>query len=376
MKSIFFFFTLATAVVSCTKQPAESASIIIGEYEALTGPESAYGTDTHRGIQLAVDLANVSGGVGGKKIILKTYDDQGRADEAMTAVERLIAKDHALVILGEVASTRSIAAAGVAQQYKVPMITPASTNPKVTQVGDYIFRICFIDPFQGLVMAKFALDSLNLRRGAIFTDVKSDYSVGLAQTFKEEFLRRGGKLVSELSYSGGDTDFKTQVVAFKSTHADFLFIPGYYTDVGLIARQARELSFKGVLLGGDGWDSTTLKDVAGSSIVGGYFSNHYSEEMKSAALTEFLGAYYKTYSETPNSSVALGYDAARIAIEAARSTENPSPKSIQKALLGISKFPGVTGSISFSKDRNVEKPAVVLKISPDFTFRFIATVQP
>lgn len=263
----------ATAPVNNT---ASDTEIPIGEYGSMTGNEATFGQMTHKGVMLAIDQVNEKGGVKGKKLVLSSLDDQGKPEEAATAVNRLINRHKVLAIIGEVASSRSLAAAPIAQQAGIPMISPSSTNPKVTEVGDHIFRVCFIDPFQGHVMAKFAYENLKIRKVAILRDVKSDYSVGLSDFFRDTFVRMGGEIVADVSYSGQDVDFKAQLTQIRTKKPEGIFIPGYYTEVGLIAQQARQLGIKAPLLGGDGWDSPKLFEIGKDAIKGGYFSNHYT----------------------------------------------------------------------------------------------------
>src|SRR5688572_6305255 len=238
---IVFTLLAASATVSAQEE------IIIGEFASLTGGSASFGQSSHKGTQLAVDELNAAGGVLGKKLKLIVEDDQSVAGQPATIVRKLITQDHAIAILGEVASSKSLEAAPICQQNKVPMISPASTNPKVTEVGDYIFRICFIDPFQGTVMSKFALEK-GFKKVAILTDVKQDYSVGLSEFFVKHFTANGGTVVKEQKYSTGDKDFKAQLTSIKSLKPDAIFVPGYYGEVSLIARQARQLQIKVPLL--------------------------------------------------------------------------------------------------------------------------------
>lgn len=242
---------------------------MIGEFAALTGATASFGQSAHRGVRMAIDEANVGGGVLGKKLRLVTEDDQSKAGEAATVVRRMISREKPVAIIGEVASSRSLEAAPICQQNKIPMISPASTNPKVTETGDYIFRVCFIDPFQGAVLAKFMLQR-GLTKAAILTDVKQDYAVGLADFFKDYFTKNGGTIVSEQSYSSGDKDFKAQLTSIRSTNPEAILVAGYYNEAGLIASQARELEIKVPLLGGDGWDSPSLVEVAGEAMEGNF----------------------------------------------------------------------------------------------------------
>lgn len=359
-------------------QAAQSGAneIVWGEYGSMTGSESTFGVSTHKGVMMAVEEANKAGGIKGKQIRVISYDDQGKADEAVTAVTKLITQDKVQLLLGEVASSRSIAAGAVAQQYKIPMVSPSSTNPKVTQIGEYIFRVCFIDPFQGSVMAKFAINNLKLKKAGIFRDIRSDYSVGLANFFAEEYKKLGGEIVADVAYSSGDMDFKSQLTSIKAKKPDLLFVPGYYTEVGLIARQARELGYKGTFLGGDGWDSEKLTEIAGEAILGGYFSNHYSHEDKNPVVQNFVAQYKAKYGEIPNGLAAMGYDAALVSIDAAKRAADLSPKAVRDALAQTTNFQGVTGIITINKDRDAVKPAVVLKVAGNQTYSYVTTINP
>lgn len=372
--------------LSCVKkQGASSGSlanaptgneILIGEYGSMTGSESTFGVSTHKGISMAIDEINKAGGINGKKLQLKQYDDQGQAAEAVTIVTKLITQDRVSLILGEVASSRSIAAGTVAQQYKIPMLSPSSTNPKVTQVGDFIFRVCFIDPFQGSVMARFAINNLKLKKAAVFRDIKADYSMGLANYFVEEYKKMGGEIVADVSYASGDMDFKSQLTSIKGKNPDVLFVPGYYTEVGLVARQARELGLKAVLLGGDGWDSEKLTEIGGSAIIGGYFSNHYSHEDKSPVVQNFVAQFKSRYGEVPSGLAAQGYDAAMVAADAIKRAKEITPKGFRDALAETKNFQGVTGMITINEQRNAVKPAVVLKVVGPQKFSYVTTINP
>src|SRR6202165_3826702 len=290
---------------------ADTAAIKVGEVGSMTGTEATFGTSSHNGIQLATDEVNNAGGIKGKKIQVIALDDQGKPEEAATAATRLISSEHVTALLGEVASTRSLFMAPKAQAAKVPMVSPSSTNEKVTAVGDYIFRACFIDPFQGFVMAKYAYSTLHLTKAPILRDVRNDYSVGLAKVFTENFTKLGGTITANESFSSGDVDFKAQLTNIKNTGPEALYVPGYYTDVGLIARQAREVGITAPLLGGDGWDSEKLYEIGGAALDGSYFSNHYSVDDPSPRIQEFVAKFKKTYGgQLPDLLAAHAYDAA------------------------------------------------------------------
>lgn len=368
--------------IACTKKDKASDTgvvqgdeILVGEYGSLTGSEATFGIMTNKGISLAIKQVNAAGGVKGKKLKVITLDDQGKSEEAATAVTKLITQNKVIAVLGEVASSRSLAAAPIAQQYKVPMISPSSTNPKVTEVGDYIFRVCFIDPFQGTVMAKFAADNLKAKKVAILTDVKSDYSTGLATFFKETFVKLGGEIVVEQSYQSGDIDFKGQLTSIKTAKPDAIFVPGYYTEVGLIARQARQLGLKQPLMGGDGWDSTKLYEIGKDAINGGYFSNHYTTESTDPAVQKFIADFKAEYGEVPDGLAAMGYDAAKVLIDALNRSTELSPKALRDAIAQTKDFPGVTGKISINEQRNAVKAAVVVQVDGARN-RYVTTVNP
>ncbi len=376
------FRLLATAVVAamvlsalaCGKRGAGD-EVLIGEYGSLTGTTATFGQSTDRAIKMAFDEINAAGGVLGRKVRVFVEDDQSKPEEAATAATKLINQNHVVAMLGEVSSSRSLAAAPLCQAAQIPMVSPSSTNPEVTRKGDYIFRVCFIDPFQGLVMAKFASETLKLKKVAILQDVRNDYSVGLKTFFGQKFKELGGEIVGEQSYSEGDSDFHAQLTQIKALNPEAIYIPGYYTEVGTIARQARELGITVPLLGGDGWDSPKLWEIGGEALNGCYFSNHYSVDDPSPLVQKFVSDYRKRYNQTPDALAALAYDAAKIladAMKRAGSTEGPK---VRDALAATKDFPGVTGTISINKERNAEKPAVVLKIE-NAKFVYVQTVKP
>jgi len=386
---------LALAVVACEKKtqpppapsaptpaaeapaspPAASDTILIGEVGSLTGSEATFGISARNGIELAINEANEEGGVRGKKLAVRVYDSQGKPEEAAQAVTRLIAQDKVAVIIGEAASSVSMAMAEKAQAAGVPQITYTSTAPEVTQKGDYIFRVCFIDPFQGRVMAKFAKENLKLNQVAVLTDNKAAYSIGLAKVFIEEFQKMGGQVVANESYSKGDTDFRAQLTAIKRVKPEGVFVPGYYTDVGLIARQARELGLKVPLLGGDGWESEKLFELGGSALNGSYFSNHYALDNPDPLLKAFAEKYQKIYGSQPDSVAALAYDATKLAIDAMKRAPDLSGKALRDAIAATKDFPGVAGKITLNEKRDAEKQAVVLKVENGKT-QFVTTVEP
>ena len=380
-------FAALIAVSGCTKKSDTTAgtdgaagatsteAIAIGEYGSMTGSEATFGISTHRGIEMAIEEKNKAGGVKGRQLNLISLDNQGKTGESAAAVTRLITQNKVVALLGEVASSRSLEAAPIAQQYKIPMISPSSTNPKVTEVGDQIFRVCFIDPFQGTVMAKFAIENLKAKRVAILRDVKSDYSVGLANYFAETLKAMGGEVVVDQSYQSGDIDFKGQLTAIRSKKPDAIFVPGYYTEVGLVARQAKQLGLKVPLLGGDGWDSSKLYEIGKEAINGNYFSNHYTTESTDPVTQDFIKRYKEKFNETPDGLAALGYDSARILIEAMERAATIDSKNIRDEIAKTKDYVGVTGKISLNEQRNAVKSAVVVKVDGN-TNRYVTTISP
>jgi branched-chain amino acid transport system substrate-binding protein len=375
--SIFFSFACVNKSGTGTTGPASDV-IKVGVYGDLTGQTSSFGQSTKNGIELAVEEINNAGGVGGKKIQLVIEDDQGRPEQAKTVVQKLISQDKVQAVLGEVASTNSLAAAPVAQEAKIPMITPSSTNPKVTETGDYISRVCFIDPFQGSVMAKFSANTLHAKTAAILGDVNSDYSKGLTQFFEDEFTKLGGKVVAKEAYTQTDPDFKGQLTKIRNLNPDVIYIPGYYGQVGIIAKQARELDMNMPLLGGDGWDSPEIWKLGGPSLKNTFISNHYSAENPAPEIQNFVKAYKAKFNVEPDSLAALAYDAAKVLADAIKRAGGASDSAKLKDAINSTKdFAGVTGKITLDSGRNAVKPAVVLELDPAASkLKYKETISP
>jgi branched-chain amino acid transport system substrate-binding protein len=353
-------------------------SIVIGEFASLTGSEATFGINSSNGVQLArEDIDRAGGLLGGRHIKMIVEDDQSKPGQPSAAVKKLVANDKAIAILGEIASSRSLEAAPICQEAKIPMVSPGSTNPKVTEVGDYIFRVCFIDSFQGTVMAKFALDHLHAKKVAILQDVKSDYSKGLAQYFGDYFKAHGGQIVVDRSFTGGgsDKDFRAQLTSIKAAKPDAIFVPGYYTEAGLIAKQARSLGIKVPLLGGDGWDSPKLAEIGGSAIDGCYFSTHFSTQDKNPKVQDFVKRYQAKFGAMPDGMAPLGYDAMMILGNAIKTAGSTDAAKIRDALASTKDFDGVTGKITIDAKRNATKSAVVLKVHGKQN-DYVTTVAP
>lgn len=371
------FAVAVSGLAGCNRGSGNANEILIGHYASMTGTEATFGRSTDNGIRMAIEEVNAVGGVDGKKIVLITEDDRGASGEAGIVVEKLITRDKVVAVLGEVASGLSLAGAPICQQYGIPMVSPSSTNPGVTKKGDMIFRVCYIDPFQGWVCAKFARESERLKadRAAILYDQSKAYAVGLQEEFEKSFTAMGGKIVMKQAYNADDPDVRTQLTALRGSDAQVIFVPGYYTDVGKIALQAKELNIKVPLLGGDGWDSEKLGQIAGDAIDGCFYSNHYSHEDQSPRVQEFIKKYQAKHSQIPDGLAALGYDAARILFEAMDRANSTDGKALAAELSKTKEFNGVTGNISIDAERNAVKPAVILEMK-NKTPTYVTTIEP
>jgi branched-chain amino acid transport system substrate-binding protein len=355
---------------------AGADAIRIGEFASLTGKEAAFGQSSHKGTLLAIDEINAGGGVLGRKIDFVYEDNRSTPGESATIAKKLITRDKVVALLGEVASGRSLEAAPIAQANHVPMISPSSTNPKVTETGDYIFRVCFTDPFQGKLLAEFAQRTLKAKRVAVFSDVSAPYSVGLAQYFVEPFKAAGGQIVAEQKYTGGDKDFKAQLTAIKAQNPDAIIVPGYYTDVGLIVTQARQLGIKVPMFGGDGWEAPELIQIAGNALEDTYYSTHFSPENSDPAVQKFVAAFKAKFGgETPDAMAALGYDSAMVLADAIKRAGTTDGDKVRDALAATRDYAGITGNTTLDAQRNATKPAVIITVK-DGKFKYLETVTP
>jgi len=347
----------------------------IGEVDPLTGGISQFGIGCHQGITLAFEELNAAGGVLGKKIELVTEDDQSKPGQSATVVRKLITQDKVVAILGDATSSATLESAPIAQSDKIPMITPSATNPRITEVGDFIFRVCFLDEFQGRVIARFAKQNLKAQHVAILTDTKQDYSVDLAKFFKDEFTKLGGTISVEQSYSTGDSDFRAQLTSIRAAKPDAIYVPGYYQEVGLIIRQGRQIGLKMPFIGCDGWANQALLDIGGKAVEGCYFTNHFSPDDQAANVKEFIEKYRQKYGSVPDTFGALGYDAARLLAGAIQRAGTTETTAIRDALAKTADFEGVTGRISFDPNRNASKPGLVVTIKGG-RFEIAERIQP
>lgn len=377
-------------LAGCGEKKENSASggdtggtIKIGANFEMTGGQASFGNSSMKGLKLAVKEINAAGGVLGKQLELVQADNASKSEEATRAAQKLISNDKVVALIGPVTSTNTLGAVPVAQEKKVPLITTSATNPKVTvdertnKVNEYVFRVCFIDPFQGKVAADFASKELKAKNAAIYLDSSSDYSKGLQKFFKETFTKNGGTIVAEESYQQKDTDFKAVLTRIKEKNPEFIYVPGYYEEVGKIVKQARELGIKAPIMGGDGWDSPQLLEIAGKDALNNtYLSNHYAADDSSEEIKKFVEAFKKeNNNETPDSLAALGYDAVNMLVDAIKRANSTDPQKITDALAKTKDLKLATGSLTLNETHDPVKSAVVLEYK-DGKQVFKAKVNP
>lgn len=351
---------LALAGAGCGNK---SNDIPVGAFLSLSGSDATFGTDTRDGIELAVEAVNAAGGIKGKKVKVLYEDNKSTTQESSQKVRQLIDRDKVVAILGEVASSRTIAGGLIANTSKVPLVTPSSTAVEVTQGREYVFRVCFTDEQQGKVAARFAKNDLKKAKAAVFYAAQDTYSSGLAKSFREEFKKLGGEVVVDKGYQKGESNFRTNLSELKAANPDIVFVPNYYNEMVLIARQAKEIGIPGsAFLGGDGWDSANLIEGAGKELEGSYFTNHYAPDVPWENSKKFLEAYRSKYKHEPTSLAAQGYDAAAVLFDAMKRTTEITPENIKKELAATKDFPGATGTLTMDANRNANKPIVIVQI--------------
>jgi branched-chain amino acid transport system substrate-binding protein len=369
----------ATFISGCGKgsssNKADSNEIVIGAVVPLTGDVATYGKSSEEALKLVEEQVNKEGILGGKKIKFSMQDDENDPTKSANAMQKLI-DDDVVAVIGPLSSKCAMSAAPIATKEKTLMMTATATNPKVTtEGGEYVFRGCFTDPFQGTILAKFASTDLKAKTAAILYDKGNDYTVGLADYFEKGFKAAGGTIIESELYTGGDTDFKTQLTKIKDKNPDVILIPDYYSTVGLIAKQARELGITAAFLGADGWDSPELYKIAGDAINGGYFTNHYSPDDKSPKVVEFVNAYKAKYNgKVPDALACLTYDGASLVVEAIKKAGTTDREAIKNAMTTL-EAQVVSGKVKFDKDRNPIKSIVVLKVNKDKQ-EYVKTVAP
>ncbi len=360
--------SLLTAGLTGCGGEKNADTIKVGGNLELTGGSATFGISSKNAIELAFKEINEKGGVNGKKLELVAADNKSEAAEAANAMQKLISQDNVVAVIGPNLSSSVIAASAINNGSKVLDITPMGTNPNITvdpatgKTKEFNYRTCFIDPFQGTVMAAFAKNDLGVGKAAILIDNSSDYAKGLSQFFKENFEKNGGVITAEESYLQKDTDFKATLTKIKATAPEFLYVPGYYQEVGLIVKQARELGMNMPIAGGDGWDSAKLPEIAGAAALNNtYFSSLYSPDDASDINKNFVAAYEKTYGSKPDVFAALAYDSALLVAEAIKSAGSAESAKINEAMAKINGFTGVSGSVTFDAQHNPVKSAVILE---------------
>jgi branched-chain amino acid transport system substrate-binding protein len=349
-----------TGAAGCEKKTDD---LTVGAFLSLSGSDSTFGTDTKDGIELALDEANKAGGVKGKKVKILYEDDKSQPQEASNKVRQLIDRDNVLAILGEVASSRTMAGGLIANTKKVPLVTPSSTAVEVTKDRDYVFRVCFTDDQQGDVAARFVWETLKKKKVGLFYAAQDNYSSGLASSFKERFKKLGGEIVVDKGFQKGETNFTTYLTELKSKEPELIFVPVYYNDMVQIARQAKQAGIPGTsFMGGDGWDSQELVDGAGAELEGAYFTNHYAPDVPWPNSAAFVTAFKTKYNREPTSLAAQGYDAAKLLFDAMKRAPVADREGIKTALADTKDFAGATGSLTIDKNHNANKPIVVVQV--------------
>jgi branched-chain amino acid transport system substrate-binding protein len=372
VKLHWILIAIVAAATACNKS---SDKIKVGHYASMTGGEATFGVSTDEGIRLAAEERNKAGGVKGKQIDIITGDTASKATEAGTVVTRLITQDNVVALLGEVASSNTLAGGDVAQKLGIPNITPSSTNITVTELGDMISRVCFTDDFQAWVIAKFTRDNLKFDKAAILYDQGSAYSKGLADDFTKSFASMGGEVVAKQAYAAGNPDASAQLQTIKDSGAQIIFLPGYYGDAANFMKQAKSKGITTPFIGGDGWDSEDLVKIAKDAADGHYFSNHYSHQEKRKEVQDFVSAYKAKYNKVPDGLAALGYDAARVLFDAMDRAGSLDGKALAAAISATKNFKGVTGAITMDPKRNAQKKAVILQIEKG-SFRLVTDIEP
>ncbi|MFP3040353.1 ABC transporter substrate-binding protein [Treponema primitia] len=381
-KSAVIFVSLclaALAFTGCkkTNSAAGSGDIIIGGIFPLSGGVAVYGTEAQKGILLAIEEINAGGGVGGRKLVLISEDDEGDAAKSVNAFRKLTAQNKAKIIIGSLTSGCTIAISSLAQTQGVLLMAPAASAVAVTDAGGYVFRACFIDPFQGTVAGVFAFREINAKKAAVLYDNGNDYSVGLQENFVKAFSSLGGTVVASEVYNGGDVDFNAQLTRIKASNPDMIYLPDYYSTVALIAKQLRAQGISVPIMGADGWDG--LQENAGDEVLNGFFTNNFTPDSTDPKVAGFVKAFQGKYGALPASFAALGYDSLYLIRDAIVSAATAEPAAVKDALANINSS-YVTGSIRFDDKRNPIKPAVVLELvkgpNGKLTSAYKTTVNP
>ena len=354
-------WSLLAGLVLLAADPA-GGEVRVGAITPLSGALSTYGVSGVQGARLALEEINRERKIPGGPLVLIDEDDASKQGESATIARKLIFSDHVVAILGGLTSSETLEAAPIAQSAQIPLLSPTATNLAVTQVGDFVFRTCFTDPFIGLLMSKFAAEHLHAKTAVILVDVKQDYSIGVADGIDQSFTQSGGKILDRISFSSGDLDYRAQLTAARARHPDVLFLPAYYTEAGLILREARQLGIQSPFIGADGWDSPVLLQVAGTAANGCYYANHFSADDPNPAVQEFVKKYKAAYGATPDALAALWYDGMRLLADAIVRAGSTESALLRSAIANTTGFEGITGKISLDPQRNASKPGVIIAI--------------
>lgn len=365
----------ALVLTGCAKKG--SSDVVIGGVFPLSGNVAVYGVECKNGVDLAIEEINANGGINGKKVVLISEDDEGNPDKTVVAFKKLTTRDGVGIVIGSLTSGCTNAITALSQAKKVVQMAPAATAPEITNAGNYIFRACFIDPFQGTVGGKFAADTLKAKRAAILYDLGNDYSVGLYENFVKAFEGDGREIVAVDSYATGDKNFNAQLTKIKNANPDVVYLPDYYATVALIAKQLRAQGINTPIVGADGWDGLTA--VAGDEVLNGFYSNHYSADSTEPVVQKFVASFKEKYNKEPNSFAALGYDCVYLIRDAMVACGSEEASSVRDAL---EKTDGdyVTGHLTFDESRNPVKSAVMLELvkgeNGALTTAYKTTVNP
>jgi len=349
--------------------------IKIGEVEPLTGKEAAFGQSAHRGIMMAVEAINARGGILGRPLVVITEDNQSKAGDSATIAKKLLARDKVVAVLCGGTSSNCLEIAPICQAAKIPFIATTATAPEVTEKRNYAFRVCFIDPFQGAVLAKFAYGTLKAKRVALLTSVSSSYSVGLSKVFRERFAALGGEIVVEQKYAEGDKDFRAQLTAIRTAKPDVIAATGFYTEGALVCKQARELGLTVPFVAGDGWEAPELLEIGGAAVNGSFYCSHYSSESTAPEVQAFVKNFRAKYGDTPDSMAPLASDGLTVLAEAIARAGSTDGSKLREAIAATKNFPGVTGRTTIDDQRNASKPAVMLAVK-DGRVQFLQSIEP
>ncbi len=363
-KTSFSYLALLSTIAGASGAFAATKPVLkLGAVFSMSGPTASFGQESMDGVRMAIQEINKKADI---KIDLVLEDDKSESTDATNAIRKLINVDKVHVVVGSVPSSITMAMAPIAQAAKIPLLSPSSTNVKVTDAGDYISRICFIDDFQGSGMAKFAFETMKAKTAAVVIDSQQDYSKGLGSSFSDAFKKLGGKVSVEVSYQTKDQDFSSQLTKIRTRKPDIIFVPGYYGEVGNMIRQAVAMGITTKFIGGDGWSSPILFDLAGPAIEGNYFADHFSPDDTDPQVKGFVSKYTAKFKRTPSAMAALGYDSVYVVAEAFKKAGGKTDgESLKNAINSTQGYAGVTGSITLDAKRNAHKPLVVLETKKD-----------